>query len=291
MLNIVKPNFIIIGAPKCATSSILKYINQHNNIYVYEEDGIREMHYWNKLYNEKDITWYESKFKQGYVNGEKTPVYASNCDVPKRISKYYPNIKLIYIIRNPVDRIYSQYIMSKRIDSDCDNLTNYLNRQIINQSKYYSNLENYLKYFNKNQIKIIVFEEFIKNPLRYTNDIIKFIGLNPLNDLNDIIYNKGYDIDKQKKNELKSIVNRINTLNITDDWNRLLFSNKLLIASKNYSNLTNRYTQIMKHHKVDYKPIDKKLYNKLIKIFYIDINKMSEYLDKDLYKVWEKQRM
>ena len=117
----MKPTFLIIGTQKGGTSAGIFYLNQHNDIYMYEG----EPHYFDfdDNYNKGD-KWYENKFfndKKPYVHkkerGDKTPI---NCFFPKamdRIKKYDPNIKLIIFLRHPIGRAFSQYNHIKQISN------------------------------------------------------------------------------------------------------------------------------------------------------------------------------
>lgn len=108
-----KPNFIIIGAQKSGTTSLHYYLNQHPLLV-----GTRpkELHYFNRWINYGyDINWYERHFN--HINPhnklffEATPDYISDKPAPKSISKFYPHVKLILVLRNPVYRALSAYNM------------------------------------------------------------------------------------------------------------------------------------------------------------------------------------
>ena len=115
----VLPDFIVIGCQKCATTSLYDYLIQHPNISSATE---KEIHFFDSNYN-VGITWYRSFFptvfskqfsklrKEKFVTGEASPMYIFNPIVSKRILSILPNVKLIAILRNPIDRAYSHYNM------------------------------------------------------------------------------------------------------------------------------------------------------------------------------------
>jgi len=114
----VLPDFIIIGAGQCGTTSLYNYLIQHPNIYPSSK---KEINFFD--YNfDKCISWYKLHFptkfqkffktqicKKNFLTGEATPHYLFNPLAPKRVQKTLPKIKLIVILRNPVDRAYSHY--------------------------------------------------------------------------------------------------------------------------------------------------------------------------------------
>jgi hypothetical protein len=103
----IKPTFIIAGPPKAGTSSLQHYIDGHPDIYIPEG----EAHFFCDHY-EQGLEYY-TNFFNGWSGqkavGEKTPCYFYIPGIPERIAKDFPDIKLLFIYRNPIDRAYSQY--------------------------------------------------------------------------------------------------------------------------------------------------------------------------------------
>jgi len=113
----VLPNFIIIGSMKSGTTSLYYDICEHPSVLkaAYDEIGFFDSNY------HLGLNWYRSMFptkkqmknielKEGIsITGEDTPFYFWNPLVVKRIKDMLPNIKLICILRNPIDRAYSEY--------------------------------------------------------------------------------------------------------------------------------------------------------------------------------------
>jgi len=110
------PNLLIVGPPKSGTTSIRNILAQHPNVFAYP----REIHFFDENY-EKGIGWYKKFFEN--VTGEriiteKTPSYFYDRDVPKRIKETLPDIKLLFILRNPIDRAYSHYWHNVRLGAE-----------------------------------------------------------------------------------------------------------------------------------------------------------------------------
>ena len=113
----VLPDFIIIGSMKCGTTSLYYDICEHPSVSAaaYDEIGFFDSNF------HLGLNWYRSMFprkkqiedirrKEGAaITGEDTPFYFWNPIAAKRIQKLLPNIKLITILRNPIDRAYSEY--------------------------------------------------------------------------------------------------------------------------------------------------------------------------------------
>lgn len=102
------PNFIIIGAAKCGTTSLYNYLIKHPNINPAFQ---KEPNFFSKHFN-KGITFYKSQFpfrRKGFITGEASTSYFSYPPAPHRIAKIIPSTKLVVLLRNPIDRAYSLY--------------------------------------------------------------------------------------------------------------------------------------------------------------------------------------
>lgn len=117
------PDFIIIGTQRGGTTSLYNYLIEHPNILPAFK---KEVHFFDDNYY-RGIRWYKSNFptkhnlllksfihKQNFIVGEASPDYMFNPFVAERIYSMLPNVKLIILLRNPVDRAYSHYYMNVR---------------------------------------------------------------------------------------------------------------------------------------------------------------------------------
>lgn len=110
-----KPSFLIIGAQKAGTSSLFWYLSQHPDIRLPQR---KELHFFDLRYG-KGIDWYEGLFPTNLdssqqITGEASPYYLFHPRVPERVWRHYPNIRLIALLRNPVDRAYSHFHMERK---------------------------------------------------------------------------------------------------------------------------------------------------------------------------------
>lgn len=108
------PDFLIIGQPKCGTSSLYSYLTKHPQILPAIE---KEINFWNKNFNfDKGIDWYLAHFpsiasEQNLITGEATPNYLDSPQAAQLIFKNFPYMKFIILLRNPIDRAISHYYM------------------------------------------------------------------------------------------------------------------------------------------------------------------------------------
>jgi hypothetical protein len=202
------PDFLIIGAAKSGTTTLYEYLCQHPKIYMShpkEPDFFAlDSHY------AKGLEWYSSLFsdaKPDGICGEASTTYSRLQQHPqaaKRIAQNLPNVKLIYIMRHPVERAYSFYVHRLKGARHKPELAvpNTFEEAIEQQSEfldssyYLQQIEEYLQFFPKESFLFLLMEDLIKNPVGTVNQVFNFIGADPQVDLNSdspIVANKASD--------------------------------------------------------------------------------------------------
>jgi hypothetical protein len=108
------PDFLIIGGQKCGTTSLYHLLTQHPHV---ERAPLKEVHFFDRQDRfDKGIEWYRRCFppprwKDGRrsITGEASPYYLLHPHAAQRVAELLPEARLIVLLRNPVDRAYSQY--------------------------------------------------------------------------------------------------------------------------------------------------------------------------------------
>ena len=176
------PNFIIIGAMKSGTTSLHYYLNFHPQVSM---SKVKELDFFIEEKNwHKGLAWYTSNFTgESKKYGESSVNYTTFPhvkNVPQRMSSIVPEAKLIYVLRDPVERIVSHYIHSYAngnenrsfakaiLDTDCEYLC---------RSKYYMQLEQFLNYYPESRILVITQEDLYSNRHKTLQKIFRFLGI------------------------------------------------------------------------------------------------------------------
>jgi len=190
------PDFIIAGAPKSGTTTLVDVLRKQPRVF-FPKKLTAETHFFdNDKYYQKGIEFYKQWFKEAKPNqiiGEKTPAYSFPY-VPGRIAKYLPNVKLIFVFRNPVDRAYSHWLMyvwrgvelysfEKALRLEERRLKKHPMWGYKEQGKYIKVFENYLKYFPKEQLLILIFEELISDPNTNIKRITDFLQIEEMKEI------------------------------------------------------------------------------------------------------------
>lgn len=185
------PNFIVIGAAKSATTSLCYLLGQHPEIHISNPKEPRyfalpEVDYKNEWGKYCDL--FKNLPKGIRAAGEGSQIYtarmpAADWLVPKRIAQRFPKIKLFYIVRNPIDRIVSEWRMRARenpkdfVNFNIDVISPKNKRWFIDRSKYWFQISAYREVFPDEQIKILFFDDFISSPRSVLNLCVQYLGL------------------------------------------------------------------------------------------------------------------
>ena len=195
----MKVDFFIVGAPKSGTTSLYHYLSEHPQVEMssqkepdyFSDKAIHEqgMYYAKNRVNTLDK--YESLFvqKESVVYGEASVSYLFYENVAEDIKKYNPNAKIIIMLRNPIERAFSHYLMDYRLGLISDSFENVLAKiskhknahlfyqQYIEVSKYAKQIQRYLDFFKKENILFIDYEDFKKNVSKTVDQVYNFLQI------------------------------------------------------------------------------------------------------------------
>jgi len=251
------PNFFIVGAAKSGTTSLYEYLKQHPEVYM---APIKETHHFSTDIDNtkfranyrrslnKDLSKFlESDMEEGMfhafvkdwseycklfkkVNGEKaigevTNSYLYSHEAAKNIFEKFPQAKIVIMLRNPVDRAFSHYLMDLRIGYETEDFMTALKKDMTRSLKgwgisnlyveagmYSEQVNRYIEIFPESQRRIYVFDDFAKNPEATMKDLFRFVGVT---ELTDIDFSKKYNHSFIPKNK---IIGKLNNMKRTKDW-------------------------------------------------------------------------
>ncbi len=181
------PNFIIIGAAKSATTTLATVLSSHADIYISRP---KEPKFFGRHYG-KGWSWYRSIFRAGCgfaLRGEASTMYASSLrefrDAPGLMHRYFPGMKIVYVVRHPLDRLVSQW---RHVKGRCPDYVEFERilfdrraaRLLIGCSSYYERINAYRRYFPDQQIHCLTFEDLIADPAVALGKLLAFLGLPP----------------------------------------------------------------------------------------------------------------
>lgn len=205
----VLPNFVVIGAGKSGTTSLYFYLKQHPEIYL---PSVKELNFFavegenfsfsgpkdeseaRKYFYVNNLSSYQALFESVQAEkaiGDVSPFYIYSDKAPERIQHYIPQAKVIAILRNPVDRAYSNYLHLLR--DGRETLTSFEDAIDAEESRIQSNwspswhyanaglycqlLARYYERFDREKIKIFLYEDYLSNSSRVLSSIFEFLDV------------------------------------------------------------------------------------------------------------------
>jgi hypothetical protein len=208
----VLPDYIIIGAQKCGTSSLYRYLNEHPAV---APAAGKEVHFFDWHYS-RGTSWYRAHFPtivaremfrartgRRLITGEASPYYLFHPHAPRRIKSLLPSVKLIALLRNPVERALSAYHHQARAGSEPLSFREAMDQEparlapeierltrddtyksaahrrfsYLSRGVYADQLEAWFRLFPREQILVIRSEDFFEEPAATVAQVFRFLGL------------------------------------------------------------------------------------------------------------------
>lgn len=287
------PNFIVIGAAKCGTTSICSYLNQHPQIFI---SPVKEPRFFAPefytTYNNGPIRnsantlpmtleEYKDLFKEVTSEsavGEASTEYLYFSESSDKISETIPDARLIAILRDPAERAFSAYCYQLR--DGVEDLT--FERALQDEERryadnwrpgwlykrvgfYYDQLLRYYKVFNRNQIRVVLYQDLDKRPLETVQNIFRYLEVDST-----------FTPDFSRENV--SLVPKSKILN------KLLSNQSIFFGLKHYfpEGMQKSVSSIKKSNYLPKPQLERYLRSKLVSIYKEDILKLQDLIDKDL---------
>jgi Sulfotransferase domain len=175
------PNFLVIGAQRAGTSLLHQILLAHPDVYVPGQR--KEVHYFDR-YFERGVEWYQSYFPASdaagryLAIGEITPDYLATEQAPARIHALLPECRLIAMLRNPVDRVYSWYQHARSSRNERRDFATFLQEEpaALRAGLYHRHLQSYLALFPREFLLVLLYEELLRDPGRELGRLTAFLG-------------------------------------------------------------------------------------------------------------------
>ena len=204
------PDFLIIGTAKAGTTALFRALSQHPQIFCSANKEPRFFAFPGERppftcpgnrFNAKTIVTEEadylrlfSRCPSGAKAGEASAVYLSSASAPETVARYVPGVRLIAILRHPVQRGYSQWLHlrqegveklgdfeaawaaeDKRMALGWSPLWQYRNR-----GYYGRHLSRWLEFFPRKQLLILFYDDWLERPVKILDKIWRHLGVEPL---------------------------------------------------------------------------------------------------------------
>lgn len=200
----LRPNFFIVGAAKCGTTSLYRYLEQHPDVFVTPE---KEPHYFGsdldvkpnrRVKREEDYAALYKEAGGAKARGEASSKYLFSTEAAREIKAYAPDAKIIIIVRNPIDMMWSwhgqQLYAAEEDILDFDEALaaqedRRNGRRIppgahgVNELQYTAmatfspQIQRYFDVFGRDNVKVIIFDDFANDTVAAVKDVFRFLGV------------------------------------------------------------------------------------------------------------------
>jgi hypothetical protein len=217
----VLPSFLIIGAQRAGTTSLFHYLSAHPDVdrSTSGVDGAawnKELHFFDDSFD-RGLSWYRAAFPlvssrklaelrgRRLISGEATPYYLLHPLVPARVAGTLPDVRLIALLREPVERAYSHYQLmrrgrrerlsfaeaiaaeDKRLAGEVEQILadpayrsrKHRNFSYVTRGLYAEQLERWFEHFPRERLLVLRAEDLLARPAETYAEVLAFLGLQP----------------------------------------------------------------------------------------------------------------
>jgi hypothetical protein len=195
-MSAVKPNFFIVGAARCATTSLYEYLSSRPDVFM---SPVKEPNFFSKprighpdefAHGVRERSAYERLFSGAdgfaYV-GEASTSYLTNEAAPERIKRASPQAKIIASLRDPVERAYSDFLYAVREGIEQRSFEEAVRAELgapgtqawqyLHDSDYAPALRRYEHHFGRDSMHVVFFEELVNDPESVLQNLLAFLGV------------------------------------------------------------------------------------------------------------------
>jgi hypothetical protein len=186
------PDFLVLGAAKAGTTSLAAWLADHPDVFVSRN---KELHFFSRDANyDAGLPSYAEHFAEARPDqraGEATPSYIFNAQAPARIADAVPAATLIVLLRDPVDRAYSQYWYNKTRGVESRSFEEAIDAELadpqlehtpanlayLTAGRYLPQLERYAALFPRDQLHVLLFEDLKHEPKGLFSEVCGLLGV------------------------------------------------------------------------------------------------------------------
>jgi len=177
------PNLLIIGAQKAGTTALHAMLAQHESVSMSQP---KELNFF-CWHWERGVDWYADHFENKPVRGDSCPQDAAGWpDVPERIHATIPDVRLVYLVRDPVERIVSAWLHAwtkgteTRPFAELVRSAGFATSAYVARTRYATQVERYLEHFRVEQLLVLCQEDLIANPLDALARVSEHLNMSPM---------------------------------------------------------------------------------------------------------------
>jgi hypothetical protein len=192
------PNFLIIGAARSGTSSLYAYLLQHPDVYLPKNKRPEPHFFFKDSEYARGIDHYESRYFADWNGetavGEASTSYIFGPETPARVARYLPDVRLLAILRNPLERAYSNYCHTVKSGLETLDFAQAIAREsertaalrgtdlaeiepyaYLARGLYFEQLQRWYRFFHPAQLHVVIFDDFVADTRAALTEILSFL--------------------------------------------------------------------------------------------------------------------
>lgn len=278
------PNFLVVGAQRGGTTWLYECLRAHPEVYV---PDTKEVNFFSDIGAEnfpKGVAWYKGFFEEATSQhralGEITPEYLVDEKAPSRIRRLLGDIKIIVIVRNPIERAYSSYGRGLRENNWNYSFETFLEENVdycIDRGMYWEQLQRYLECFSEDNVQVMVYEDLLDDPLSYISTVFAFLDVD--SSFVPPVVDKRFNIGVSQVSWFVRLVVFLRDL----VYRIPLVSRSVKLVQR--SSVGNRIVQSLLGKNRENR-VDLRARYDLSALFAEDVRKLSQFLERDLNAEW-----
>lgn len=273
----ILPNFLVVGAEKAGSRTLNRVLSGHPEIFM---SPVREPRFFTSKNWGRGIQWYSTLFEDATSEkaiGETSPGYTwfpMSKDTPRLVHETLGDIKYVYIVREPIERMISHYNHARfcrwiKVDTPIEKATEE-GSMLRECSKYYTQIRHYMPYSSRDKWHVPVLEEMQSRPAEVQGNLFEFLGVD-----------SSFQIEPPRENALKDKkqmppwygsayrVLRKTRFAFPEPLRRLMWKSRSCIGKKlETTEVPDGFEDSMRDE------------------FRVEVEELSEFTEKDLVKLW-----
>lgn len=223
------PTYIIAGAMRSGTTALNSYLREHPDVAV---SSTKEVHFFDE-YFDRGLDWYRQQFpgsESAVAVGEATPNYMFSTIALDRIRDTLPDVKLVVMLRDPIDRAHSHYWHDRARGKTSGDFEDTVMRELdgsgqglnyVARGRYRAQIEDILERFPPTALHVEIFEDMVDRPEDLYSSVCRFIGVDdsfrpgnlgsPVNSFIEFRSLALRRVSHKVPGRLKTVLGRINT--------------------------------------------------------------------------------
>jgi hypothetical protein len=269
------PDFVVAGVPKGGTTSLFYYLQPHPQVWM---PANKELHFFSNNFARGE-DWFRAQFagaRPEHVTGEMSAEYLQHPRAVERMAELIPDVKVVAILRHPVERAYSHYQMQRAKFSATESFRDIVERELaggveavpqphapyLRGGRYHEHIQRFLQHYPRSSLLVLLMDDLKREPVRVYRELCAHIAVDsdPLPENLGRRYNRTMPV---RSRTMRKVMVRLN-------------------LEKRLPGSLGQYLDYFNRDKGEYEPLDDDMRGQLLDYYRDDTTALAQWLGRDL---------